>query len=78
MVATSEEAVKWNKQYEEFGEKHEDDFAFDDNKSCSNCKHFEPAEDIQCEVFAKIHKWDRPNLEIDCPETFKCGGHKNG
>ena len=43
-----------------------------EEECCDTCKSFEPTEDIQCKPFAKIHKWNRPTLEIDCPDSFRC------
>ena len=50
-------------------------FASLDNEDecCETCSHYAPAMDIQCPAFAKLHKWDRDMLEIDCPDSFRCG-----
>jgi len=42
---------------------------------CDDCAYYKPAEPIQCKTLARIHKWDRDTLEIDCPDTFTCGGY---
>ena len=43
---------------------------------CENCEYLELNKNIECEVLAKIHKWDRPVLEIDSIDTFRCQGYK--
>jgi hypothetical protein len=38
---------------------------------CLNCVHYRPAEAVECTPWAKKH--DRTSLEIDCPDTLRCG-----
>ena len=45
------------------------------DECCDSCAYYKPAEDIQCKTLARIHKWDRDTLEIDSPDTFRCGGY---
>lgn len=47
----------------------------DENSSecCETCSHYFPATDIECEILAK--KWDRTHIEIDMPDTMKCGAY---
>lgn len=50
----------------------------ENEECCENCKHYEPSESIECKVLAKVHKWNRAELEIDAPDTFRCKGYCHG